>query len=64
MKSILPRDEPAIWHEAAATLPTLPVLPAGQEEEEAAVVQAQRAAAERLLQQEEQVGAQYNGISC
>ncbi len=52
MKSILPRDEPAIWHEAAAALPK---LPATTEEAEPALVQSKHAAAEKLLQREEQV---------
>ena len=55
VKKILPRDEPTIWHEAAALLPKLPDA-AGQEAEPA-LVQAKKAAVEQLLQREEQVGA-------
>ncbi|KAI3423892.1 hypothetical protein D9Q98_009726 [Chlorella vulgaris] len=50
-KSILPKDEPAIWHEAAAALPTLPPAKA---EASPDVVQQRRSQAERLLLMEEQ----------
>lgn len=53
-KSILPRDEPAIWHEAASTLPA---LPAPKSEAAPEVVQQRRSQAERLLLVEEQVCA-------
>ncbi|GAB4813011.1 hypothetical protein N2152v2_000057 [Parachlorella kessleri] len=59
VKSILPRDEPAIWHEAAALLPTLP--DGGGREAEPALVQAKKAAAEQLLQREEQAFEQSMG---
>lgn len=51
-KSILPREEPTIWHEAASTLPA---LPAPRAEAAPEVVQQRRAQAERLLLVEEQV---------
>ncbi|KAL4421400.1 hypothetical protein ABPG75_010691 [Micractinium tetrahymenae] len=57
-KSILPRDEPAIWHEAAGTLPA---LPAPKAEAAPEVVQQRRAQAERLLLVEEQAFEQNMG---
>ncbi|EFN54473.1 hypothetical protein CHLNCDRAFT_52919 [Chlorella variabilis] len=50
-KSILPRDEPTIWHEAVSTLPALPPAKAEAAPE---VVQQKRKQAERLLLVEEQ----------
>ncbi len=52
-KSILPKDEPTIWHEAAGTLPA---LAAPTEEAAPELVAAKRKQAERLLLVEEQVG--------
>lgn len=52
-KSILPKDEPTIWHEAASTLPP---LAAPAEEAAPELVAAKRKQAERLLLVEEQVG--------
>lgn len=51
-KSILPKDEPTIWHEAASTLPA---LAAPAEEAAPELVAAKRKQAERLLLVEEQV---------
>lgn len=52
-KSILPKDEPTIWHEAASMLPA---LAAPTEEAAPELVAAKRKQAERLLLVEEQVG--------
>ena len=58
-KSILPKDEPTIWHEAASTLPA---LAAPTEEAAPELVAAKRKQAERLLLMEEQVGGA--GLRC
>ena len=60
-KSILPRDEPTIWFEAASTLPA---LPPAREEAAPEVVAQRRAQAERLLLVEEQVGAGCRASQC
>lgn len=52
-KSIMPKDEPTVWHEAASTLP--PLAPAAGEAAPE-LVQQLRKRAERLLLVEEQVG--------
>ena len=57
-KSILPRDEPTIWFEAASTLAP---LAAATEEASPDVVQQRRRQAERLLLVEEQVGWRVGG---
>ena len=57
-KSILPRDEPTIWFEAASTLAPLAAAP---EEASPDVVQQRRRQAERLLLVEEQVGWRVGG---
>jgi hypothetical protein len=58
-KSILPRDEPTIWFEAASTLAP---LAAATEEASPDVVQQRRRQAERLLLVEEQVGWRAGGV--
>lgn len=52
-KSILPRDEPTIWHEAASTLPA---LPASAKEPAPELVKQRHKQAAHLLLVEEQVG--------
>jgi hypothetical protein len=60
-KSILPKDEPTIWFEAASTLAPLAVA---TEEAAPDVVQQRRRQAERLLLVEEQVGWQGVVAAC
>ena len=60
-KSILPKDEPTIWHEAAGTLPA---LPAPRAEAAPHLVEQKRKQAERLLLVEEQVGRARRLMDC